>query len=164
MEIFENFLLQNSGYPLQGVIFCVGRGRAAVEVIAVAFPDAVGATPVMPITARDVDEEAAVVLVFRDTDREAKDEAAGMISVTSLLGGDERESDDRIEGNNRAEDEDEDVVSRVISVTSLLAGSGRESDDSIEGNICAETHGEIAVQSNRGSVGESIEPVVDDRE
>jgi hypothetical protein len=41
---------------LQGVVFWVGRGRAAVAVVVVEFPDAVGATPVMPITSFVVDD------------------------------------------------------------------------------------------------------------
>jgi hypothetical protein len=41
---------------LQGVVFWVGRGRAVVAVVVVAFPDAVGATPVMPITSFVVDD------------------------------------------------------------------------------------------------------------
>ena len=71
MEMFENRLLQNSGCPLQGVVFCVGRERAVVEVDAVAFPDAVRATPVMPITCSVVDDRYAVVLLFCETDRDA---------------------------------------------------------------------------------------------
>lgn len=64
MVTFENRLLQNSGCPLQGVVFCVGRGRAVVDVAEVAFPDAVGATPVMPITSCVVEERSAVVDVL----------------------------------------------------------------------------------------------------
>lgn len=56
MDTFEKRLLQNSECPLQGVVFCVGRDRAVVDVDMVAFPDAVGATPVMPITCSVVDE------------------------------------------------------------------------------------------------------------
>ena len=116
--MFENRLLQNSGYPLHGVVFWVGRERAVVDVVAVAFPDAVGATPVMPITSSVVDERDAVVLAFHDTDRDAKDEDSGVISVMTLLGIGVRESDDRIEES------------------------------------CADIHGENAVQSNRGILGE----------
>jgi hypothetical protein len=56
MEMFESRLSQNSGYPLQGVVFCVGRARAVVDVDAVALLDAVGATPVMPITSTVVED------------------------------------------------------------------------------------------------------------
>ena len=78
-------------------MFCVGRGRAAVDTDAVAFPDAVGAMPVMPITSSVVDDRYAVVLAFRELDRDAKDEVSGVISVTRLLGTGVRDRDDRIE-------------------------------------------------------------------
>lgn len=85
------------------MVFCVGRERAVVEVVAVAFPDAVGATPVMPITASDLVEDVAVELEFRNTDKDAKvddsEEDSGVISVTRLLGTGVRESDDRIDDN-----------------------------------------------------------------
>jgi hypothetical protein len=113
METFENRLLQNSGCPLQGVVFCEGRGRFAVDVVAVAFLDAVGAAPVMPITASDVVEDIDVVLAFLDTDRDANDEDMdedwGVISVTRLLGTGVRASDDRID-DICAETQGENVV------------------------------------------------------
>lgn len=95
-----------------------------VDVDAVPFPDAVGATPVMPITSSVVEDLSDVVLAFRDTDKDVKDEAAGVISVTRLLGTGVRDSDDKIEES------------------------------------CADTHGEKAVQSNRGIVGEIMRIVV----
>ena len=131
METFENLLLQNSGCPLQGVVFFVGRERAVVDVVMVAFPDAVGAMPVMPITASDVVEDAAVVLAFRKTDREAKDE-----------------------------DEDRNEDSGVILVMRLLGTGERESDDRID-DSCADTHGEKAAQSNRDIVEEIMRFVID---
>lgn len=93
-----------------------------VDAVAVAFPEAVGATPVMPITASDVVEDVVVELALRDKDRVAnvddKDEDSGVTSVTRLLGTGVRESDDRIDDN------------------------------------CPDAHGENAVQSSRGIVGE----------
>jgi hypothetical protein len=71
METFENRLLQNSGCPLHGVVFCVGRERGVVDVDTVAFPDAVGATPVMPMTCSVVDDRYAVVLLFCEMDIDA---------------------------------------------------------------------------------------------
>lgn len=123
METFENFLLQYSGCPLQGVVFCVGCTRAVVDVDTVAFLDAVGAMPVMPITAFVVDDRCVVVLPFCETDIDAKDEDSGVISVTILLGTGARDRDDRIEDN------------------------------------CADTHGDKAVQSKRGKVGETIKTI-----
>ena len=102
------------------MVFLVGRGRAAVVVVAVAFPDAVGAIPVMPITSSVVDDRSAVVLALWDTDRDAKDEDSGATSVTRLLGTGVRDSDDRIEES------------------------------------CADTHGDKAVHSSKGIVGETM--------
>ena len=128
MEMFENRLLQNSGCPLQGVVFCVGRARAEVDVVAVALLDAVGAAPVMPMTSSVVDERNAIVLEFLDTDKDAKDEDSGVMSVTRLLGTGVTESEDRIEDS------------------------------------CADTHGDKAVQSSRGIVGQIMRIVVNDIE
>jgi hypothetical protein len=97
MEMFENRLLQNSGCPLQGVVLCVGRARAEADVVAVAFVDTVGAAPVMPMTSSVVDERNTIVLEFLNTDKDAKDEDSGVISVTRLLGMGVTESEDRIE-------------------------------------------------------------------
>jgi hypothetical protein len=94
--MFENRRLQNSGCPLQGVVFCVGRDRAVVD-IAVALLDTLGAMPVMPITSNVVEEDIDVLVAFRDTDRDAKDEDSGMISVTRLLGTGVSEREDRID-------------------------------------------------------------------
>jgi len=132
MDMFESRLLQNSGYPLQGVVFWVGRGRAAVAVVVVAFPDAVGATPVMPITSFVVDDWIAVVLALWDTDRDAKDEDSGVISVTRLLGTGVRDSDDKIEESCADTDGVKAVHSnrgivgetmRIMSIVEWMAGS-----------------------------------------
>lgn len=93
-------------------MFCVGRARAVVDVDAVAFPDAVGATPVMPITSSVVDDRCAVVLAFCETDRDAKDENSGVTSVTRLLGTGVRDMDDRIEDNCADTHGDKAVQSR----------------------------------------------------
>ena len=46
----------------------------------------------------------------------------------------------------------------MISVTRLLGTGVRESDDRIE-DSCADAHGEIAVQSSRDIVGETMRVV-----
>lgn len=88
-----------------------------------ASPDAVGAMPVMPITSSVVEDRNAVVLAFRDTDRDAKDE-----------------------------DKDKDEDSGVISVTRLLGAGVTESEDRTE-ESCAVIHGVNAVQRRRDIVG-----------
>jgi hypothetical protein len=128
--MFENRRLQNSGCPLQGVVFCVGREAAAVDVVAVALLGAVGATPVMPITASDVDEDNnTLVLAFPETDRDAKDETddPGAISLTRLLGAGVSESEDRIDDNcadthgEKAVQSSKDIVGEIMWIDAAVA-------------------------------------------
>ena len=112
------------------MVFSVGRGRAVAEVVVVAFPDAVGAMPVMPITASEVVEDSTVVLAFRKTAGEAKDE-----------------------------DDDKNEDSGAISVIRLLGTGDRESDDGTD-DSCVDTHGEKAAQSSRDTVEEIIRFVI----
>ena len=97
-------------------MFCVGRARGVVDVEAVALPDAVGATPVIPITSSVVD----VVLAFREADRDAKEEDSGVISVTRLLGTDVTDRDDRIEDNCADTQGDKAVQSRRVMVEETM--------------------------------------------
>lgn len=95
-------------------MFFVGRAAGVVDVEAVAWPDAVGAAPVMPITF------SVVVLAFPEADTDAKEEPdtdtkeedSGVISVTRLLGIGVTDRDDRIEDSCAATHGDKAVQSR----------------------------------------------------
>ena len=90
------------------------------------FPDAVGATPVMPITSCVVEDELKAVvdilLAFCGTDKNARDEDSGEISVTRLLGTGVREREDRIEEScadthgEKAAQSTRDIVGRIMRI------------------------------------------------